>query len=123
MGIQGLNLKVDITRMNYANDDDVGGSTYTGTTVYSDFPASIFARRPSQISLEQGLEVEAIYDMTMRLCDVTLIERDLVEVTCPSNHPYYGLQFRILGVQPGKRIRGAHQHVTLSRIRKSRRQQ
>lgn len=122
--IQGLNLKVNVTRMNPGTDDDVGGAIYTGTTVYTDLPVSIFSRRPSQESLEQGLEVNAIYDMTARLCNVTLIERDLVEVTCPSGHPYYGLQFRIMGIQPGRRnYRQAHQHVTLSRIRRSRRQQ
>lgn len=122
--MQGLNLRIDITRMNYQADEDMGGAVYSGTVVYSDLPASIFSRRPTQASLEQGLEVEAIYDLTVKLCGVTLIERDLVEVTCPNGHPLYGLQFRVMGVQPARRnYRQAHQHATLSRIRRSRREQ
>ena len=62
--------------------------------------------------------------MTAKLCGITLYERDEIEVSCPNGHPYYGLRFRIIGVQPGKRnYRQAHQHATLSRIRQSRRQQ
>lgn len=119
--IPGYNLKVNVIRMNNAPDDIVGGAIYTGTTVITDQPAAIGATRPTQQSLEQGLEVEAIYNLSIQQCGVTLIERDLVEVTCPSDSPLYGLQFRIMGVQPSRL--GKHQHATLSRIRRSRREQ
>lgn len=120
----GLNLRATIWRMSNAADDSVGGSLITGTPQYTNLPIAIASRRPTQISLEQGLEVEAIYDLTVKLCNVTIYERDEVEVTCPNGHPYYGLRFRVLGIQPGKRnYRQAHQHCTLSRIRRSRRQQ
>ena len=121
---QGLNLQATIWRMNTTTDDVVGGAQITGTPIYASLPVAIAAQRPTQASLEQGLEVEAIYDMTARLCNVTIYERDEIEVTCPNGHPYYGLRFRVLGVQPGKRnYRQAHQHATLSRIRRSRSQQ
>lgn len=120
----GLNLRATIWQMNNAADDQVGGSMITGTPIHSNLPMAIAAKRPTQISLEQGLEVEAIYDATFRQCGVTDIkERDEIEVTCPSNHPYYGLRFRILGIQAPKRHRQGAQHCTLSRIRQSRRQQ
>lgn len=120
---QGLSLKATIWRMNTAADDEQGGAMITGTPAYSDLPVAIASRRPTQISLEQGLEVEAIYDLTARQCDITIYERDEVEVTCPSDHPYYNLRFRVIGVQPPKRYRQGAQHCTLSRVRQSRRQQ
>lgn len=120
---QGLNLRATLWRMNTTTDDQVGGAQITGTPVYSNLPVAIASRRPTQMSLEQGLEVEAIYDLTARQCNVTIYERDEVEVTCPSDHPYYNLRFRVLGVQPPKKHRQGAQHLTLSRIRQSRRQQ
>lgn len=120
----GLNLTIDVWRMSQATDDETGGAVITGTVVYSALPASIFSRRPTQESLEQGLEVPALYDMTVNLKNVTLFERDEIEVKAPSDSPHYNLRFRIVGVQPAKRRpKYAHQHVTLSRIRRSRRQQ
>lgn len=119
----GLNLQVNVIRMIEGTDDVVGGVSITGTVVY-DLPASIASRRPTQQSLEQGLETEAIYDLTMNLKDITLWERDVIEVAHPKGHPYYNLTFRIMGVQPGKRRpKYSQQHVTLSRIRRSRRNQ
>jgi len=120
---QGFNLQATIWRMTTVADDSVGGAMVTGTPVYWGQPCSIFARRPSQESLEQGLEVRKIFDGTFRMCGITLYERDEIEVTCPSNHPYYGLRFRIVGVQPPKRRGAGEQHCTLERIVRSRRQQ
>jgi hypothetical protein len=118
----GLNLRGTIWRMNQATDDSVGGAVITGTPVANNLLMSIYSRRPSQMSLEQGLEVPALYDATVK-CGVTIYERDEVEVTCPTSSPHYGLRFRIIGVQPAKRTRASEQHLTLSRIRRSRRQQ
>lgn len=119
---QGLNLKGTIWRMNQDEDDEVGGVMITGTPIANNQAMGIFSRRPSQASLEQGLEVEAIFDATVR-CGVTIYERDEVEVTCPTNGPHYGLRFRVMGVQPARRTRASEQHLTLSRIRQSRREQ
>lgn len=120
---QGLNLRANIWRMSTLADDLIGGAQISGTVVYSNQPCAISASRPTQASLEQGLEVQAIYDMTIRMCGVTIYERDEVEPVCPSDHPYYNLRFRVIGVQPPKRYRQGAQHLTLSRIRQSRRQQ
>jgi hypothetical protein len=120
----GLNLRVDVHRMSNATDDDVGGAVITGTVVYANQSAAIYSRRPSQLSLDQGLETEATFDLTMNLYHITLWERDEIEVISPTGHPFYGQRFRITGVQPGRRnYRVAHQHATLSRIRRSRSQQ
>lgn len=119
---QGLVLKSTIWRMNQAADDLVGGASLTGTPVANNLPTALFSRRPTQMSLEQGLEVPALFDATVR-CGVTIYERDELEVTCPSDSPHYGLRFRVMGVQEPKRRRGTEKHLTLSRIRRSRRQQ
>lgn len=124
----GLNLHIDVWRMNYASDDSVGGAVLTGTVAYYQMEAAITPRRPTQAALEQGLETEAIYDLTIagqyRGANVTLHERDEVQVVQPVNHPLYGLRFRIVGVQPSRRRpRIGHQHATLSRMRRARSQQ
>lgn len=118
---QGLNLRGTIWRMNQGTDDSVGGAMITGTPVASDQLMGIFPRRPSQISLEQGLETEALFDATVK-CGVAIYERDEVEVTCPVSSPHYGLRFRVMGVQPARRTRAGERHLTLARIRQSRRE-
>lgn len=120
----GLNLKAEIIRISYGDDDAVGGAVVTGTCVYEGLNVAISQRRPSQVSLEQGLEVANIFDFTCRAKDVTLFERDEVRVTWPLDHPYYNLCFRIMGVQlPRGRTRYRNQHATLSRIEDSRSRQ
>jgi hypothetical protein len=118
----GLNLRGNIIRMNQQPDDSSGGAVLSGTVVGNNLLMAIYSRRPMQASLEQGLEVEAIFDATVK-CGVVIYERDEVEVTCPTNSPHYGLRFRVLGTQPARRTRASEQHLTLSRIRRSRRQQ
>lgn len=118
---QGLNIRADIWRINQAADDAVGGAVLTGTVAYPNLLMSIYSRRPSQQSLEQGLEVPALFDATTKACGVDIRERDEIEVSCPPSHPYYGMRFRVMGVALPKRRRGGEQHLTLSRIRQSRR--
>ncbi len=120
----GLNLKADIIRISYGDDDEVGGAVVTGSCVYSDLAVAISPRRPSQSSLEQGLEVPGLYDLTCRAKSVTLFERDEVQVTWPLDHPHYSCRFRIVGVQPPRgRAKYRSQHATLSRIDYSRSRQ
>lgn len=122
--MQGLNLQVRVWRNTYSTDDASGGAVITGTVVYSGLNARISARRPSQQALEQGLEVERLFDMIVNTQGLTFLERDEVEVTSPAAHPYYGERMRIMGVQHDSRYysRG-HTEFTLSRIERSRSQQ
>lgn len=122
--VAGLNLKIDIIRMNQAGDDDVGGAVYSGTVYYNDLAARISARRPSQAALESGLEVDRIFDMVIIGKGLTINERDEVEVKWPLEHPYYGERFRITGFQlDGRRQPYGHRQFTLSRIERSRSRQ
>ncbi len=122
--VAGTNIRVDVWRMTEDTDDSVGGAVITGSVVYPGLRAAITPRRPTQAALEQGLEVDSIYDFISKQRGITLYERDEVEVVCPVAHPFYGLRFRIVGVQISRRHgRSGHQHATLSRIRESRSQQ
>lgn len=126
--VAGLHMKVDIIQINYAADDDIGGAVITGTTAYSSLPAVITPRRPSQASLEAGLETDAIYDFTCGAThlrsNVIINERGEILVTWPITHPLYNLRFRVTGVQPPRgRGRYGAIHCTLSRIRSSRSRQ
>lgn len=121
----GLNLKVDIIQINYSSDDEVGGAIVTGTTAYRSVPARIAASRPSQASLEQGLEVNRIFDMALvGKCAENVNERDEVLVVWPEDHPYYNERFRIMGIQlDGRRPQYGQARYTLSRIERSRARQ
>jgi hypothetical protein len=120
----GLNIEVSFIRNSYSGDDDVGGAVITGSVVYSGIAARLSARRPSQMSLDSGLEVERTFDMIINGQGLTVNERDEIEVTSPLGSPYYGEQFRILGIQHDSRRPGrGHTEFTLSRIERSRGEQ
>lgn len=124
----GLHMKVNVIEINNNPDDDIGGAIITGTTVYSSLPAVLTPRRPSQASLEAGLETDAVYDFTCRAtlarANVIINERDEVLVTWPLNHALFNLRFRVTGFQPPRgRARYGAIHCTLSRIRSSRSRQ
>ena len=122
--VAGLNIKVNVWQMNSDSDDIVGGAMITGTMLYQDVAARLTARRPSQVSLEAGLETDRFFDMVIG-CDATGVnERDEIEFVWPLDHPYYAERFRIMGIQlDGRRRPHGHTQMTLSRIERSRSQQ
>ena len=122
--MQGLNLTVRIHLNNYNADDASGGAVITGTVAYSGIKARISARRPTQNALEQGLEVERLFDMIVNTQSLVINERDEIEVTGPAGHPYIGERMRVVGIQHDSRlpVRG-HTEFTLSRIERSRSRQ
>lgn len=120
----GLNIKVDIIRNTQLADDAAGGAQITGTVVYSMVPARMNPRRPSQASLEQGLEVNRLFDLVLVGRNYAIQERDEFRVVWPLDYPEYNKDFRIMGIQPdARRRRYANLHFTLSRIERSRGEQ
>lgn len=117
----GLNTQVTFYQWQYIADDPVGGATGTYAAFYANTPARISARRPSQQSLEAGLEVVRVFDMITRGQIEAIYEKDEVEVTAPAGSPYYGERFRITGLQHDSRRAGiGHTEWTLERIERSR---
>lgn len=116
----GLRQRVTIYRMRPSADDAVGGAVMVSTVSATDIPATILTNRPSQASLEAGIEVPTSYDMTLRP-SIDIRENDEVEVTQPADDLLAGIRLKVIGVQQGKRRRNrAAIHVTLSRSRYSR---
>ncbi len=119
--MHGLNIKVQFSKNTYSADDDVGGAVITGSVSHSNIPARLSASKPSQQSLEQGLEVNRVFNVIVRGQLFDLTERDEMTVTWPHNSPYYDERFRITGIQHDTRLPGfGHTEMTLSRIERSR---
>ena len=96
--MEGLNVRFDIIRLSYF-DDDVGGAVESGTTVASTIPGRIDLIQPSQQSLEVGLEVPIMADIFLRPRPgtLTIFENDQVLLVWPADHPNYNQRFRVEG--------------------------
>ncbi len=96
--MQGLNVKFDIIRLSYF-DDDVGGAVESGTTVASSVPGRIDLIQPSQQSLEVGLEVPIMADFFIRPRPgtLTIFPNDQILLVSPVDHPNYNQRFRVEG--------------------------
>ncbi len=96
--MEGLNVKFDIYRLSYI-DDDVGGAVETGTVVASNIPGRIALLAPSQQSLEMGIETPLIADIFLRPRPGTLTinENDQVLLVSPVDHINYNQRWRIQG--------------------------
>jgi uncharacterized membrane protein len=97
--VAGLNTRVRIWRMEDIDDDDVGGAVISGTVAYTDIRARIEANPQEQLLLQQGLETERTFNALIVPGTYDIRERDELEVTAPSTHPYYSARFRIVGIQ------------------------
>ncbi len=118
----GLNIKVDIIRITQRTDDLSGGANTTGSVLYASQAAALSPNRPSQISLEAGLETRGVFDFSTNAAKVNLFERDMIKVVWPLSHQYINQQFRVTGVQYPRRRRnyGGMLHATVERFRESR---
>lgn len=94
----GLNLKFEIVRINYSDDDVVGGAVTTGTVVYTNVFGRLQGTQPDQILLSQGLETDRMFTIMLQRGDLDVRERDYIRVTHPYGHPYYQVDLRVLGV-------------------------
>ena len=95
----GLNIRGRFWRMMYLADDAVGGAQVSGTIAYDGFECRLTPQKTSFLLLEQGLEVENLWNLEARPNTMQVIERDEFEVTFPPNHPNINDRFRIIQVQ------------------------
>ena len=94
-----MNTRVRIWRHTYAEDDAVGGAMPTGTVAHSNIHARIEANPEDQLLLQQGLETVRTFNAIIIPGSLDVRERDELEIYRPTYHPYYGVRFRIVGVQ------------------------
>lgn len=95
----GMNIRFDIFRMNWADDDSVGGAVITGTCQYADVPGRLKAEEPMQLLLQQGLETPRTFTATLFPGTLDIRERDELWISEPHDHIYYHQYFRIVGVR------------------------
>ena len=117
----GMNTRVFIIRINYGDDDAVGGAMITGTVLHSNVHARIEANPEDQLLLQQGLDTIRTFNALIVPGSLDVRERDELEIVAPSHHPYYGVRFRIVGVQFSSMDRyNPNNYMRLSMIREVR---
>lgn len=97
--VAGLNLRADIWRIDYANDDSIGGAVITGSVTYWDVPLRMETTQPMQVFLEQGLETPRMFTGVVIPGTLDIRERDELEIRAPRDHWDFGKRFRITAVQ------------------------
>ena len=95
----GMTSRVRIWRVSQDPDDIVGGAMITGSVAHSNVMARIESNPEDQLLLQQGLETIRTFNALIAPGSLDVRERDELEVTAPTHHPYYGVRFRIVGVQ------------------------
>ena len=99
----GLNLRGDIIKFTYS-DDDQGGAVPSGTIVYSSVFARISAMKPTLALLEQGIQVPEIFSALLSYSPPTgtfnVQHNDQYHVTFHPISEHYGKRFVIIGIQP-----------------------
>jgi len=100
MTAAGQNVKLRFWRIDYSPDDVVGGAVITGS-VTGEYPARLREMPPSQLLLQQGLEVETVWSATIVPGTIDVRERDEVDIVQPTDHPYYHQRLRVRGVAYG----------------------
>lgn len=97
-------------------DDEIGGARVREDLVYENIPARIEANMPSTLLLEQGLEADETFIMTVRPLNIR--EKDEIEVISPDVHRFYQKRLRITGIQASSmnaRLSHTFYKVTLRR--------
>ena len=97
--IAGLNTRWKVLRINYADDDYVGGAVITGTCLYTQVQASLQFTPTTQVFLEQGLETTKIARLLVSPGTLDIRERDELILTAPKDHEECNNYFRVVGVR------------------------
>lgn len=112
----GYNVKITIWRMStMSSDDEVGGARVTGTIAYRDVRARLEEVPPTIAYLESGIEIDTVWNIQVGPGTLDVRERDIVELTFPRDHAYFGWRFRIRGVRRGSlRPHDSRSHMELA---------
>lgn len=96
----GMNVRFRIWRMAEQADDYVGGASLSGTCIYDDILGRLEQEPVNQVFLEQGLETNKIFSTLLVPANLTIEERDELEVVQPLDHYFFGDKFRVESVAP-----------------------
>jgi hypothetical protein len=122
--VAGMRMRVTVHSISQESDDDVGGAQHTGTASIRSIPAAIQYLRPSQMLIEQGIEVKRMARVMVQPGSLTIVERDELEVVGPAGHEDIGKFFRVesverTGFSPND-TRARHLMLTCQRLERSR---
>ena len=93
----GLNLTATVWSFTYENDDETGGSVPSGTILQAGVCMRMSAQPPTMVLLEQGVESIDLYEGMIGCLTVGVKNYNEVEITSPTNSPYFGEFFRVMG--------------------------
>ena len=114
----GLNCRIKVYRQVY-QDDDVGGSLASGTTLHESLEASIEQDLIDSGFYQQGLETIKTFSGMIWGYQLQVREQDEIEVVSPPNHVYYGKKFRVMEVRYDSRHPALKQNYLLVKLTRS----
>lgn len=94
----GFNVLVDITTYTYPSDDAWGGSQPSGTVLASNVQARFEPIEPTMALLEQGLETEIHYRITLSYVGRYVSQNDTLTIRGPYNHIFVNKNFRVISI-------------------------
>lgn len=99
----------------------------TGTVIASSVRGHLNVLNPSQMSLEQGLEVSRLADVLLRprAGSLTIFERDQLQIVGPAGHPNLNEYWRVENVQQSPmhpKNRKRFMRLKVSRVDRDRRE-
>lgn len=95
--VAGLNLLINVLRIDYQTDDRIGGAVISGSVQYWNVRTRFEYDKPTQLILEQGLESNRLITAVVVPGTLDIRDRDEVEVVAPRDHIDYGKRFRVMG--------------------------
>ncbi len=114
--MQGLNVVIDIYERQQLADDSVGGSVRADALRYGNVRARISNARPSRLLVEQGYEVQFIYEIII-YPDIypNIHEEDII---VPQTGRWAGARLKVISFQPSSLRPGEPRaHIQLFCIR------
>ena len=94
----GLTHVCELITFSYPQDDVVGGAVPSGTVLYQNLSCRIEANMPTQVLLEQGLEIPTTYQCLVFPGNINAKHNDQIRVTAPTTDWFYNKKFRIIGL-------------------------
>lgn len=115
----GTDCAVNIIRLVYSTDDDVGGANPSGTYLHQHIDARLEEDSIDSAFFQQGLETIKTFSAMVWGHNLDVREQDEVEVVSPPNHKYFGKKFRVVDCRYDSRHPAIKQNYALLKMTRS----
>lgn len=116
-----------VFREDYGPDDEVGGSTPTGTLVYEGVAIAFQETAPNEMLHQQGIEVQKMAKALLQSpIPLVIKEEDQIEIYFPAYHPQLNQRWKITNVihaQSPRSRRKTQMRLRLARMEYHRKRQ